>query len=285
LGPLVIDFPLGPTREYLFEGNTALETSEARAETKVNAVAEAQMVDVPASHVETIGPLELAFVPVRRTVDQQQRRPRGHARPVQLDVPRDVAGLHRRRRLVAKDLLDGVRNEAAVGGEKSPLVWESIEQVGRPADQPGRRLVPGSCEEPDVAQELLVAQRALVVVDERRIQQLGHQVVRWISASPLDVLREAGRLVDRAFLTPQDRRTGALAFFEAQPGIDRVAKLLLILLGDAEEHPNHAHRHLRPQVRYEVDAVASDQRIEASRAVRTPTGLDLRYPQRADQCA
>src|SRR5262249_6748298 len=101
----------------------------------MDAVAEAQVVDVPASHVETIGILELALVPVRRTVEQQQRRTLAHPRPVQLDVPRDVAGLHRRRRLVAKDLLDGVRNEAAVYGEESPLVGESIEKVSRPADQ------------------------------------------------------------------------------------------------------------------------------------------------------
>src|SRR5262245_9536217 len=54
LGPLVIDLPLGPTREYLFESDTTLEASEARAETEMNAVAEAQVVDVPAPHVETI---------------------------------------------------------------------------------------------------------------------------------------------------------------------------------------------------------------------------------------
>src|SRR5262245_27183438 len=179
LGLFVIDFPLGPTRQYLLEGNPALKTSETRAETEMDAVAEAQVIDVLAFHVETIGILELALVPVRRTVEQQQRGPLGHPRPVQLDVPRDVAGLHRRRRLVAKDLLDGVRNEAAVGGEESSLVGESIEQVGRPADQPGRRLVPGPCQQSDVAQELVVAQRPLVavVVDEAGIQQLGHQVV------------------------------------------------------------------------------------------------------------
>src|SRR5262245_16129081 len=100
LGPLVIDFPLGPTRQDLFEGNTALETREARAETEMDAVTEAQVVDVPASDVETICPLELALVPVRRTVQQQHRRTRGHPCPVQLHVPRDVARLHRRRRLV-----------------------------------------------------------------------------------------------------------------------------------------------------------------------------------------
>src|SRR5262249_12398494 len=93
LGPVVIDFPLGPTREDLFEGDTTLETSEARAETEMDAVSEAQVIDVSASDVETIGILELAVVPVRRTVEQQQRRTDGHPRPVQLDVPRDVAGL------------------------------------------------------------------------------------------------------------------------------------------------------------------------------------------------
>src|SRR5262249_14077075 len=103
LRSLVIDFPLGPTRQYLFESYTALETGEARAETEVDAVAEAQVVDVPACHVEPIGILERAFVPVCRTVEQQEGRTLGHARPVQLDVPRDVAGRPRRRRLQGQD--------------------------------------------------------------------------------------------------------------------------------------------------------------------------------------
>src|SRR5262245_31627059 len=107
LGPPVIDLPFGPARQYLLEGDTALETGEARAETEVDAVTEAQVVDVLACHVEPIGVLEGAIVPVRRTVEQQQDRTLGHPRPVQLDLSRDVAGLHRRRRLVAKDLLDG----------------------------------------------------------------------------------------------------------------------------------------------------------------------------------
>src|SRR4030095_3452285 len=157
LGARVIDLPLGPTRQYLLESNTALETSEARAETEMDTVAEAQVVDVPPFHVEPIGVLERALVPVRRTVEQQQGRTPGHPRPVQLDVPRDVAGLHRRRRLIAKDLLDGVRNEATVFLQKSPLFGESTEQPGRPADQPARGLVARPCEQSDVAEELVVA--------------------------------------------------------------------------------------------------------------------------------
>src|SRR5262249_56831231 len=99
----------------------------------------------------------------------------------------------------------GVRNGRPAAGGESTLVGESNEQAGRPADQPGRRLVPGRCEQSDVAEELVVAQRPLVavVVDEAGIQQLGHQVVRWILAAPLDVLREAARLVDRPSLVLQ----------------------------------------------------------------------------------
>src|SRR5262249_21265545 len=69
LGPLVIDLPPDPTRQYLLEGNAALETGEARAETEMEAAAEAQVIDVPAFHVEPISILERALVPVRRTVE------------------------------------------------------------------------------------------------------------------------------------------------------------------------------------------------------------------------
>jgi hypothetical protein len=84
----------------------------------------------------------------------------------------------------------------------------------------------------------------------------------------VDVLREARRVVDGALVGP--------ALSEAQPGVDRVAKLRLILFGDAEEHSDHAHRHLRPEVRDEIDGAAADQRIEASRAVGPNPGLELR---------
>ena len=78
---------------------------------------------------------------------------------MQLDVARDIACLHRRRRLVAQDLLDGVWNEAAVGSEDPSLVGESVEQIGGPADQAGRRLVAGRRQQSNVAQQLIVAQR------------------------------------------------------------------------------------------------------------------------------
>src|SRR6185503_8776611 len=87
LGRIMIDLPVGPARQYLFEGDTALESSETCAETEVGAVAEAQVVDVLARHVQTIGVRELALVPIRRTVRSEERRTLGHARPVQVDVP------------------------------------------------------------------------------------------------------------------------------------------------------------------------------------------------------
>src|SRR5262245_12664792 len=68
LGPLMIDFPLTPACQYFFESNTALETSEAGAEAEVEAMAEAQVMDARARHVETIGVLELALVSVCRAV-------------------------------------------------------------------------------------------------------------------------------------------------------------------------------------------------------------------------
>ena len=61
---------------------------------------------------------------------------------MQLDVVGHVPPDMGRRRLEAEDLLDRVRDEGAVLDELAPLVGVLGEDLSRPADQAGRRLVP-----------------------------------------------------------------------------------------------------------------------------------------------
>ena len=76
-----------------------------------------------------------------------------------------------------------------------------------------------------------------------------------------------------------------LSFFETQPGIDAIAQCLLILLGNAEQHPDHPHRHLRAEVCDEVEAAASDEGVETSRAVGSHLRFDLCDPPWREQAS
>ena len=51
----------------------------------------------------------------------------------------------------------------------------------------------------------------------------------------------------------------------AEVRVDPVADRLLVLLGDAEQHADHPHRHLRAEVGDEVEAAGADERVEAAR--------------------
>ena len=57
-----------------------------------------------------------------------------------------------------------------------------------------------------------------------------------------------------------------LALLEAQARVDPVADGLLVLLGDAEEHADRAHRHLGAEVGDEVEAAGAHERVEAAGA-------------------
>ncbi len=52
----------------------------------------------------------------------------------------------------------------------------------------------------------------------------------------------------------------------AQAGVEAVADRLLVGLGDAEQHPDRAHRHLGAEVGDEVEAACAHERVEAGRA-------------------
>ena len=65
---------------------------------------------------------------------------------------------------------------------------------------------------------------------------------------------------------------GHVALVEPQAVVDLVAERLLVLLGDAEQHADGAHRDLGAEVGDEVEAALADQRVELARG----EGPDLR---------
>ena len=124
-----------------------------------------------------------------------------------------VAGLHRRGRLVAQELLDGVGDQRAVRHQLAALVGMAAEDLAGEADQAGRRLVPGPGQQADVAEDLVVGQRArrARLVLELGVEQLGHQVVGGVLGAPGDVVGEHLRLTRRRRTrsrarTPSSRR-------------------------------------------------------------------------------
>ena len=63
-----------------------------------------------------------------------------------------------------------------------------------------------------------------------------------------------------------------LARLGAQVGVGLVAHRDLVLLGDAEQHADDPHRHLRAEVGDEVEAAGADERVEAAGAERRGPG-------------
>ena len=105
------------------------------------------------------------------------------------------------------------------------------------------------------------------------LEHLGHQVVGGVLGPPVDVLLEHLRLRLRVV----HAEVGHLAGVEPQALVDAVAERLLVLLGDAEQHADRAHRHLGAEVGDEVEAAAADQRVEAAGAELAHLGLDRRH--------
>ena len=197
--------------------------------------------------------------------------PSGTDLPVDLDVLGHVAGLHRRGRLVAQQLLDGVVDEGAVRHQLGPLVGMAAQHLAGEADEARRGLVPGPGQQADVPEDLVVAQgaRRAVLVLELGVEQLGHEVVGRVLGAPLDVVGEDRRRAERVVL-------GLVgdAVLQAQPVVDLLADRLLVLLGDPEQHADDAHGHELAQVLHEVELPRPDERVEHLRAVGAHLGLE-----------
>ena len=118
-----------------------------------------------------------------------------------------------------------------------------------------------------------------VLVLELGLEHLGHQVVGRVLRPPVDVLPEqplgVGQGVERL-------RRGMPVLVQHQAGVDRLADRLLIGLGDPEQHPDRPHRHLRAQIRDEVEPARAHQRVEGLRAELPDLRLDRHHPLRCE---
>ena len=188
---------------------------------------------------------------------------------MQLDVTRRASRDVRCGRLVPEDLLDRVGDPGGIRDERSTLVGVIREQLARPADQAVRGLVSRGGQEVDVDQHLVAGERPhrAGLVLELGVDQFRHEVVGGVLAAPVDVPGEllAGDRLHRV--------VAWLAGLGAEVGIAPAAYPFLVRLGNPEEHPDHPHRHLRPEVGDEVDLVGARQAVERRRA----EAADLRF--------
>jgi hypothetical protein len=240
----------------------------------VDAVAEAQVVVDRAVDVEAVAVGEVAVVAVGRRVEQEHGAARRHLLAVPLHVFGDVPGLHGRRGLEAQDLLDGARDQPAVGGQLGPLVGVLGQHLAGPADEPGGGLVAGRRDEVDVVEHLVPPEPALRagLVLELGLQELGHEVVARVLGPPVDVgleLRARGLVGQVGDVVGQGPVVA-----HAEAGVDRVADGLLVGLRDAEQHADRAHRHLRAEVLDEVEAAGAHEGVEAVGAELAHLRLD-----------
>ncbi len=211
-----------------------------------------------------------ALVAVGCAHEQEHRAALRHGRAVALHRLRHVPAHVRRGRLEAQELLDRVGDERGVVDQLATLVGVLSEHLARPPDEARGRLVAGAGDDGDVGEDLLAPQRArrARLVDELGVHQLGHDVVGGVLDAPVEVLGEH-LAVDEVL-----RHLLGLARLGAQPRVALVAHRLLVALGDAEQHADHAHRHLRAEVGDEVEPGFADERVEALRAVLADLRLE-----------
>ena len=266
-----VDIPFGEALEDLLQRDAALQPGQRRAQAVVGADTEGQVLAVLAVDVENVAVgRELAVVAVGRADEHHHHAALGHRLAVVLDVAGDVAGHVRRGRLEAQQLLDGLRDQRRVLDELAALVGVFGQNLAGPADQPRGGLVARAGDHVEVDEQFLAGQppRDARLVDELDVEQFGHDVVGRVLGAPVDVGREelAG---DQPVLGGLHR----LARLGAHLRVGVVADHLLVVLGDAEQHADHLHRHLRAEVGDEVEPAGADQRIQALRAEFADLGL------------
>ena len=107
VSPAVINFPLWPTLQHLFERDSSFESRQGGAETEVQPVPEAEMQTSRSMDIESIRILEVPFITVRRAVEKQHDGVLAENLSMDLDVVRKIASLDRGGSLVAQDLFNG----------------------------------------------------------------------------------------------------------------------------------------------------------------------------------
>src|SRR4051812_16113606 len=110
----------------------------------MGAVAEREMASDLPTHVERVWVHVLVRVAVGGADQHQERAAGWHPLALELRVLGDGTADMRRGRFEPEDLLDRVPDQRRVLDERMSLVGMLREQLRRPADQPVRRLVPGT---------------------------------------------------------------------------------------------------------------------------------------------
>ena len=219
------------------------------AEAEVDAVPEREVLADLAMDVEPVGVVELALVAVGGADEEQDRAALRDGLPVDLDVARDVAPDVGRRRLEAQQLLDRV-GDAGTGRRRARAAGRGGRTSTLPA-QPMSRVVVSLPAPAMTARYVSSSWRSRRRVtpcssSNSAVQQLGHEVVGGVLGAPVEVVPEV-----------LERRGGieavavvlGLAGLGADVRVGAVTHGFLVLLGDAEQHPDHPHRHLRRRSR------------------------------------
>src|SRR6202007_1466195 len=156
----------------------------------------------------------------------------------------------------------GLRYQLRVLGQLAALVGVFGENLSGPTNQPGGGLVSCARDDIEIDQQFVAGQPAggPCLVDEFNVEQLGHDVIGGIGGSPIDVCGKDVPGGHSAFVVHR------LAGFGTHLRVGLVADEFLVVLGDAEQHADDLHGHLRAEVGDEVDVSRSDQRIQRLRA-------------------
>ena len=139
------------------------------------------------------------------------------------------------------------------------------EHLGQPSDEATGGFVAGTCDHRRVGLYLLPRElpNLAVFVFELGIEELSHEVVGWMLGAPFDVVGEHIAVRNCTFSDVH-----RFAGFGAQRRVGLVANSGLVLLGNAEQHADDAHRHHRGELRDYVEAAGTDERVEADHRAR-----------------
>ena len=165
--------------QRLLQGDLRLEPGQRRAEAAVHALAEPEVTEPPAGHVEPVWIGEAALVTVGGAVDQHHPTAGRDGHPVQRDLAGRGAADQLQRGGQADRLLHGVRDERRLLPQQRALVRVLGEQLEQRPGEPGGALHPAEEQHHHQAEDLRGGPE--VLLGERhafdlRGDDVGHQV-------------------------------------------------------------------------------------------------------------
>jgi hypothetical protein len=133
----------GRRARSLFQRDARLEPGQRRAQTEVQAEPGGDVVARVAVEVEGVGRGPATLVAVGGGEEERDLPARLQAPAVELDVARERARHHVRRRVEAQHLLDRARHQRRLGDQPGAERRRARQLVGEIPEQLGRRLVAG----------------------------------------------------------------------------------------------------------------------------------------------